>query len=298
MRKRIFPPVLAAALGLAAALLRLWQRSTYSGGLPQAGHPSSILLPILCVLAGLYFLSAAFQVRTRIRKTPPPPGPARRVLLFLSAAAAALSLFSYLLQIFRALVSHQGLLSVFLECVLALAAIPTVLALLLLSNGPCPRRLEGYALLCPALYGWLWLIDVYRKHTANPVLWDYIFLLLCTICLLLASFYRAGFAFRLNRPHRAAFFSLCGVFLVPIALAGDRDIPSLCIALSLGLYALTVLLWPPVPLPPETEEPPLPDELAGNGSGPEADPEIEPESETETKTETKTEMETEVSSDE
>ena len=266
MRNRISPPALAVLLGIAAALLRLWQKSTGLGGLPAAGHPSTFLLLILCAAAAFCFLAIALRAKAAC-PTPSPaaPGAAQRVFLLLSALTAALSLFFYLRQVIFSVAARFGLAPVLLEAVLSLAAILALFSLLYLAlNGAPSPTGESYARLFPPLYAWLWLIDVYRKHTANPVLWDHAFLLLAAVALLLASFWRAGVLFGQPRPFPTAFAALCGLFLVPIALMGDHDTPSLCIALSLSLYSLTALLWPPVPPSVSTEEDeedpqPLPD---------------------------------------
>lgn len=264
MRNRILPPVLAILLGFTAALMRLWQRSASLGGLPRAGHLSTALLLALCAVAALYFLTAVLRLKPEAPAAAPPPlSPAQRILFFLSALMTAFSLLSYLKQVMSSLLSRQGVGPVLLECILSLAAILALLSLLYPALIPLrTAKGDSYAALFPAVYGWMWLIDVYRKHTANPVLWDHVFLLLAAIALLMAAFWRAGFSFGQGRPRLTAYAALCGLFLVPIALAGDHDTPSLCIALSLGLYALTVLLWPPVPpdVPAEkTDDEPAPE---------------------------------------
>ena len=108
-------------------------------------------------------------------------------------------------------------------------------------------------LMLPSINGCLWLMESYRGHAANPVLWDYVPLLLAIICGMLFYMDCAGLAADAIHPRRTLWLSGMTVVLSAVALASDWDLGSAMLLVSQILAALTVL-WR---LPMNMEHPPV-----------------------------------------
>lgn len=253
MRKYTLCPLVALALGCGGAALRMWQESCYTDGFPPAGHLSSLLLIGLCVLAGLLSVLAARGAR-KFRcgayfSGSDMPGAA---LFVLSAAGFLIAAMLHLLQI--AAVTGMGpdssvsplfiLAAAPLELLLAVLAVPTVVCLAFLAKDAKAgkgRTMNSLTVLLPAAYGWVWLIDLYRRSVSNPILWDYIFLMLAVVSLLVAAVGRAGFSFSDGKPFPTVFFGLFGLFLAPIAFLQASDLPARFSLIAMTLYVLAAL---------------------------------------------------------
>ncbi len=278
MKHHILYPLLSLFLGGLGAVLYLWQRSGYQDGLPADGHPASLALLALSALACILFLFLTIRGR-EFR-----PGafytgsyPARASLLLACAALLLLSSMYYLRNVLDALtvgtmylsslpelarVVLSVLTSSLLECILIIISIPTSVSIIFLAKDTKEGRGSSHnslMVVMPVLYCWVWLIDAYRRYTGNPVLWDYVFLLLTIIALLLSAQCRASFSFSDGKPRLALFSSLCALFLVPISLFGDYGLASMFTTMAMALYTLSTLIGllrdVPIPSPPPSEIP-------------------------------------------
>lgn len=239
MRKSVFYPSLALGLGAAAALLRMWQRSTYDGsGLPVPFAGSSLLLAaFLGMCAGGFLFLALRQPKFLADQSPALPRGSQAGYLFAAAGAIVLAGGTVNLLVFsrswldfsQTLYAYQHerqealqtfLSSSLMTGVVALAAVPTAAALLIQAR----QSKEGagkpkpFAVMMPSIFGWLWLIKDFRQHTSNPILWDYVLLLLAIVALLISAYERAGFAFGVGKPRRTVFTSLSALTLAAAAL--------------------------------------------------------------------------------
>lgn len=254
MRKYTLCPLVALALGCGGAALRMWQESRYVDGFPPAGDLSSLLLIGLCVPAALFaFLVARGARNFRAGALFAAPSRTGAALIALSALAFLGAAMSHLLHIIR--ITGIGpdvqippiliLTAAPLELLQAVMAVPTVVCLAFsakdawLGEG---RTLNSITTLFPAAYGWVWLIDLYRRSVSDPILWDYVFLMLAEISLLLAATGRAGFSFADGKPFLTVLFGLSGLYLTPIAFLQATGLAARLSLLALALYALAALL--------------------------------------------------------
>lgn len=124
-------------------------------------------------------------------------------------------------------------------------------------------RLSG-ALLLPGYSTCVWLIHAYQAHTANPVVLDYVFLLLGIVAAILAFYYQAAFSFEGPKPGRAVWCAAMAVVWLLTAMGHREDAVTMCLCGGVSLYLLaqmTVLLYrgsypaqlAPLELPEETE---------------------------------------------
>lgn len=260
MRKSVLFPALALVLGAVAAGLRMWQRTAGydASGLPvRLAFPSIVLAVFLVLCAGgALFLALRQPKALEDQGTAQPRGSVPSALL---AAAGILILAGgvlNLLSFFRSYLNYSQVLyatqkeqqeafraflsSSLLTGMLAAACVPAAAALLLRARGAKSgeEKPKPFAALMPSVLCWLWLIEVYRGHTSNPILWDYVLLLLAIVFLLISTYERAGFAFGAGKPRRSVFTSLVSVLLCPAALPDCGGVAN-----ALSLAALAALTW-------------------------------------------------------
>lgn len=292
-------PWLACALGAAAlsAVLRLWQLASAFEGeapvrLPIPFAPASVILVCVLVIGGaLLLLLSAYQPAL---KRPWAPGQAHRwdraflapedkVYPVLVVAAAFLALGCApamagsglrLWRDYRAaravgadLPTNNGVLLL----ATAVAAVFAFFGLLQLArNGvrPGKRSRDGFSAALPGLAGCIWLMESFRAHAADPVLWDYAPQMLAIMCGMLFYMDYAGMSGGAARPRRLLWLAGMTVILSAAALvsaladvgalAGYGDarmrVGDILLLLSQAAAALAVL-WR---LPPNLEDPPRP----------------------------------------
>lgn len=262
MRKSILYPALALGLGAIGAGLRMWQRAAGYDmtGLPVPFAAQSILLALFLLLCGGAAVYAAMgQDKTlEDQSAALPKGPSAGALLAAAGALILLGGIVSLLLVGRAYLrldlamyataeERSSALRSFLSTnllpgILALASVPTAAALLLRAkdaqSGRAPRP---FPVMMPPIFCWLWLIEVYRQHTSNPILWDYVLLLLASVALLISGYERAGFAFGIGKPRRTVFTSLAGLMLAVAALPDCGGAASALILLALALHTAVEL---------------------------------------------------------
>lgn len=233
--------VSVGAAALACAALRRWQLATAfepGTGLATPGAQASVILVCILAMSGAWLILLA-QGRTRHGL------PARRwdcvflgagdpVFPGLELAAALLALLAvpvlFLVgvdqfQLYQAAreagvqpPTNNGMLT------LATAATALLAAVGLFQTArdglrPGRRGRGGFAAALPGVMGCVWLMESFRSHAANPVLWDYVPQLLAIV--LGMAFYMdfAGMSAGLPRPRRLLWLAGMTVILSAVALA-------------------------------------------------------------------------------
>ena len=243
MKKYVLWPLLAAAGGAGAFLLRLLQRSTgfeSDTGLPVPGNLYAVLLVIWFVVLAAVCLLAARAILPADREDPPlfPAGfsVASAGLLtpavmgiFLLAASGALDLASALTgggEMVTVFVTGEGnqlfsgrehLLVGALSLLTAASLFPAVPACRTRSESEPRRSFQGALLLVPVCCLVVRLVLTYRAVSVDPSLADFFLTL---------AFYRlSSFAFRAGRTRRFAVYTALAIALCLAALA-DRPDPA------------------------------------------------------------------------
>lgn len=262
MRKPVLYPVLAVGLGILTAGLRMWQRTAGydENSLPVPfAAPSVALAVFLLLCAGVFLFLAVKQPKTLAEQSAALPQGSVPAALFTAAGVLVLvggcvGLFSlagrylqYAGAAYDMSESQQAAVRAFLSTnllsmVLAVSSVPTAAALLLRAKGaksgasPAP-----FAAVMPSIFGGVWLISVYRGHTSNPILWDYVLLLLAVAALLASAYERAGFAFGVGTPRRTVFTSHMALLLAVAALPDCGGIANAAALVGLGLQTAAEL---------------------------------------------------------
>ena len=231
----------ALALALISAALRRWQLATAFEGelnLPIPMAPASMALSCALVIAGAAFgILCAGQ-----RVVDPPRGQGRKarwdralaapgdplglgvmvLAAFLMLAAAPLLLRSgwELWRTFQNSVEKTGD-----NGLLMMAAAVTSLAGCggLLAAAQAAYRGKGHgksAIVLPAVNGCVWLMELYRGHAADPVLWDYVPMLLAVVAGMLMYMDWGGLSSGRPRPRRTLWLAGMTAVLTAVALAG------------------------------------------------------------------------------
>lgn len=272
------------ALALVSAAVRRWQMtSAFEGdlGLPIPGAKATVVLTCVLIIAvAVMTLLTARQPMCEL-----PRGAARQlwrrsgmaaprdsVCLTLTVAAAfvalaaAPALFQQGMQMrgeYRTALllgqetgGNNGML-------MMLTAVTSLLACLglLLAGRDRFRNVRGgkgeRMIMLSAVNGCLWLMESYRGHAANPVLWDYVPLLLAIIAGMLFYMDCAGLACGAAHPRRTLWLAGMLVVLSAAALADGCDLGSALLMISQMLAALAVLWRLPVNMEhlPAVDEP-------------------------------------------
>lgn len=265
MRKSVFYPVLALALGAVAAALRVWQRTAAydPSGLPVPMAPSSVILVLVLAACAAVFLVLALG-QNKTLDDPRSALPQGAVPALLLAASGVLLLLGGMMNLKTGadgyflyadamhstdtLTRSEGLraflTSSLLPLVMAAASVPACIALLVQAkhakNGG-ELKAETFTALMPPLFSFLWLIEAYRQHTANPIVWDYVLLLFAVVSLLLSGHDRAGFSLGVAKPRRAAFLTLLALFFAAAALPDSGGPANAFTLIALALQAAAEL---------------------------------------------------------
>lgn len=263
MRKPVLYPVLALGLGALTAGARMWQ---HTAGYDESGLPVPYALPTLLLSAFLGICAGAFlylalrQPKALADQKPALPRGNLAAGLFTGAgvlilAGGAVNLLAFsrsYLAFSQTLYAYQHeqqeALRAFLSNhlmtgVTGLAAFPAAAALLVRAKrsreeAEAPKP---FVVMMPSVFCWLWLIRDFRLHTSNPILWDYVLLLLAIVVLLVSAYERAGFAFGVGKPRRTVFTSLSALTLALAALPDCGGAANALTLLALALHAAAEL---------------------------------------------------------
>lgn len=259
-------PALALVLGGLGAALRMWQRSAgYDGtGLPIPGAPAATVLAVFLALCAAGFLLLALGQPKELadQSAAAPRGGAAAGLLALSgcllAAGGLLRLKVFAdeyMVLSQALYVSQAAQNDALRTLLQTRLLPLVLTVASIPAAAClfyqakqaksgPEQAQEpntFATLMLPFFCWLWLIETYRQHTSNPIVWDYVLLLFAVVSILVGTYFRAGFVFGAGKPRRSVLFSLLSLFFSAAALPDAGDAATALTLAALALHALIEL---------------------------------------------------------
>ncbi len=274
--------VCALAAGLTAAALRKWQLGSAfeeGTGLAVPMAPASVTLACLLVIAASWFVILA--VYQPVSKRPWSVGQAHRwdlvfldagdpvyPILVVAAAFVAVAAAPVLLktgidqwQAYQAAAkaglqppSNNGVLTI----ATAVGSLLSFLGLLQMGRDGLHagrRGKGGFAAALPGVAGCVWLMESFRAHAANPVLWDYAPQILAIVCGMLLYMDFAGMSAGAARPRRLLWLSAMTIALSAPALVtaatwgGWSDL----LLLAAQTLAAAGVLWR---LPPNLENPP------------------------------------------
>lgn len=260
-------------LAAAGALVRRWQMtSAFDGeGLALRGAPASWAMLVFYILAGAVFLCLARGMCVSEQ----PEGRLSRwdtafaaqgdsIYMVLTAASAVLTLAAVPLFLREAAwltavrkatgVGDNGILQV----ILALCAIPACWTLLF--SGISAYRMKGRgkenaSLLLPVLLCCIWMLEAYRSNAADPVLWDYVPLLLAAALGLLFYLACAGMSFEGGHPRQMIWLAAMTAAASAAAMVGQQLSGAVALLGGQILAALAALWRVPVNLrcPPGAE---------------------------------------------
>lgn len=267
--------VCTLVLAAAAAGVRAWQEVTaFEGvyGLPVRGAIASVVLVCVLVIAGasLGILAARQPVVT------PPRAQVRGrrwdmsffavgdvVFLALVWFAAFCSLAAVpmlfgrgrdlwrVYQLAKAMRTWQGGDNGLLGMVTAVLALLAFLGLLQIGREgyrPGRRGRGGFWAALPACAGCGWLLGTYRNCAADPVLWDYVPLLLAVIAGMLLYTDWAGMSCAAARPRRTLWLAGMTVVCSWVALVSGPDTGTAMLLISQSAAALAALWRLPINL--------------------------------------------------
>lgn len=255
----------AFALSLAAAALRRWQLATAFEGelrLPIPLAPASVALGCALAISGAVF--GLLCVRQQVVKPPrgiqrssrwdralaapgDPIGLAVMVLAAFLMLVASPLLFREgwgMWQDFRYSVERTGNNGLLM---MATAVTSLVGGGGVLAAAQAAYRGQGHgksAIVLPAVNGCLWLMELYRGRAADPVLWDYVPLLLAVVSGMLMYMDWGGLSSGQPRPRRTLWLAGMTGVLTAVALAGDwhwGEALLLCAQLMMAFVVLSRL---------------------------------------------------------
>ncbi len=229
---------------LVSATLRLWQLLTIFEGplsLPIPNAAPSITLACTLVIAGACFvLLAAYQP---LSKRPWTQGQAHRwdriflapsdkVYPTLVVTASFFVLIAVPILFIRGISQwqayHQAKLlgqqfsdNVVLTIAMAVMALLSFFGLLQMGRYSFyagQRSQGGFSATLPGIAGCIWLMEYFRSHAADPVLWDYVPQLLAIMCGMLFYMDIAGMSTSAARPRRLLWLAGMTVTLSAVSL--------------------------------------------------------------------------------
>lgn len=269
--KRLKWPGLAVLLGALCALVRRWQMNTAFEeplGLLKRGAPAAIAMTAVLVLCAAVFLLLAHTAVCRI----PHRGRmcrwdlvfaaegdsvsmAMMVLAALFTVAACPVLFKQASESIRLWKALGGGSNGLLQVVLALCALLGGAGLVISARGAyrmMGRGRENGALLLPVLLNCVWVLEAYRENAPDPVLWDYVPLLLAIGFGLLFYLECAALSFEAGRPRLVLWLAAMTVVTGGTALASAPGLAMTALLLGQTAAALAAL-WT---VPGNLEAPP------------------------------------------
>ena len=219
--------LIAGASGYYLRLLELWDVFDTRTGLPVRG--AGITYALIAVSFGFLGLILAFSLRTRLKYTSPKgfdnafgTDPLAYPFIFL---LVGLVWFAASVKHFIDLYTLETvpMQEVYFSALSALSAISTsFFAIEVYQN---PHRKTKLALsLVPTVFMCFWLILLYRKNAANPILLSYCYQCLAIIFTALSFYFTSGFVFSRPAPSKAAFAYFAAIFFCFVTLADNHTI--------------------------------------------------------------------------
>ena len=290
--------VCALAAALAAAALRRWQLASAfepPRGLSVPGAQASVILVCVLLMAAAWLAILALSGYSRAEGqgcrwdlvflgTGDWVYPALAVLAALLALAAAPCLLWMGWGQWEAYQQAKAMLAQGIEVQLpsnngmlamatAAGALASFLGLLQLGRDglrPGKRGKGGFSAALPGVAGCVWLMESFRAHAANPVLWDYAPLLLSIVCGMLFYMDFAGISAGAARPRRLLWMAgmtliLSAAALVSAVGSGWAD----ALLLLSQMLAAAGVLWrlsPSLENPPKTKAKPRPRPFGGEST--------------------------------
>ncbi len=272
MMQRLKWPGLALVLGVLGAALRRRQLATAfeaGTGFLKTGAPATAALTACLVLAAAVGLLLAGTARDRTSREGKMcrwdlvfAGNGDTTYMTLTVLAAFCTLaacpltFPLALERMAAFKAGQGGDNGILTAVVAVAALPAGWALLTAGQDAFRMRGRGREnprLLIPGALCCVWVLEAYRVNAADPVLWNYVPLVLAAVFGLLYYMDWAALAFEGGNPRRMLCFALLTVVFSAVAAAGGPDKGTLALLAGQTMAALAALWLVPANLkrPPE-----------------------------------------------
>lgn len=242
MRRPVLIPLSAVVAGLIGLVLRRWELAT--GFEPETGlaifpQPASLTLLALSILSAAAFAllckSTAGKLKADYDRSFRCQSP---VYLAVVVVAAVLMLAASVIGL-KEFVSRENtvLTRLLLSILLFFGAGSMALA-----GWNNYRGLEkgkySFTLLVLPYTCCLWLVVSYQLRAADPVVLGYLYSLLAVISAVLALYHMAGFSFERSKLFRFSFFALLAIYLGIVSLAGEGDLFTCLITLSVILYLL------------------------------------------------------------
>ena len=258
--KRLKWPGLAVLLSVLCALVRRWHLNTAFEeplGLLKKGAPANVAMVAALALAAAVFFLLGHTTVCRVK----PEGRMSRwdvvfaaerdsVYMTLMVMAALVTLAACPLM-FKDAVGTIGIWKVLggvnnglLQVVLALCAIPACFGLATSARDAYRmkgRGRESGALLLTPLLGCVWLLEAYRDNAPDPVLWNYVPLLLAAGCGLLFYLECAALSFEAGRPRLMLWLAAMTVVTGAVALASQPGLAMSALLAGQMLAALAAL---------------------------------------------------------
>ncbi len=238
----ILPVLSSGTLGLSLRF-SLQQTGFDEKGFLISGHPSWILLWILTALTLGFLLYATWKLKNGNEYHANfPASPVGGIGTALGAAGIGITSFIELAA------GTQGI-----DTLCAIMGLASALILIFVAycrwKGLHPTPLTHITV---SLFFLLRLICFYRHWSADPRLLDYIFQLLATVFVMLATYQRAVFDANYGSRRAFAFYSLAAVYCCCLSLVSWQDV---LLFLSLALWMLTDLCrLTPMESQPEPQE--------------------------------------------
>lgn len=256
MKKYLRPkylPLFVVVAGLLGFFLRLWTLGSGPDkeGLYQSQPVAWVLLWILTAvtLGAILFLTAKLKNPGRYGDNFPASP--------ISAAGTALAALALLVTGIQILTSPAGFLSIISGILGLAAAVCLILTAYARYQGKRPAFLTHAV---PCLFFALWIFDRCRDWSNQPQISVFLFPLLASICVMLATYQLASFDVELGRRRHSLFWSLAGVYFCMVSLASTDELMFYgCMAIWLltnlcSLRMLKVRKPQPEPIPETPEE--------------------------------------------
>ncbi len=230
---------LALAIFAAAAIgLRVWQLQTgfEETGLARGGNLPGLLLPLVLVAAGVYFVVAARRLPARRNAA----GGISDCYAAENAAALACTVAGVFLVCIGAALNALGfeLLRVLLAVFAVAAAVSVLCVVFALRRGSV---VQGVALLVPVCALIVYLILLYRADAADPVLARAYVEILAVAALTFSALERAAFAFLDGAPRICVPAGAVAALLALTAAAERQSLPSVLLFVGCALAEIGFL---------------------------------------------------------